>query len=1142
MSLIFLPVSLLIIIILIPNYYNTEIQTYKYFYATINDNSSIVLLTTNEIHFLDFNFISYKLLYSFGSEQFTNENAKNVYIKNYPDDQCYTFMAKLNTNYYLIFPTQNKNEINYTSTEKSIIIPYKCENCNTDINCIFFDANIISNSTTDHFIIEKKQITKDGESTLNTKKFDLISSENYLARRRVQYLTCEIMGTNKNNKNLIVCFYQISTYELVSTSYEINSFNSINDEKLNIYQVVDSLDSLKSILSPNSNNIALIYYVQNYSPFNLYCLLYNSTGNSFTSPKLIINLCDTNYVYYGIVKNTKHKYKKEYLIYCHVTNSKMLQYSLINETSLANKEILFSFSIFNLEDCEELYSCAAFFIDGKYFFKYTCKNSNQEIISKKSEIDMSEFSWSSDDSGKEEEIENDDKVEEKKYIEEYLEEEEKKFIEEEKKNEKEFIEEKNDQNIEEEFITKEFEEEEKIQIKEENKNEYEEEINEEIDDKEIIKSKINITKNDIENSLSEIINTIEIGKKYKIEGEDFSIKIHPINEKLGENSTFVNFSECESILRKKLNLSENYILTTMLIEIESTIENSLTNQVKYAIYDEDKNKLDLSYCENTTIKINYEINDPSVLDKDLIKSFSEKGIDILNSNDNFFHDICIPYDVNDTDVILADRISDIYQNFSLCESDCTYDNINLTTNIISCSCNIKTNISYEEETPTFSEMVKTTFKNTNFAIIKCYHITLNMKNLNSNFGFWIFAIISFLHIPLFIYYFLKEIKSVGKFVADEMKKNNYFIKEQLSKKMINNPIKKKKHILKSTECINSNIISKCKSEKTGKMLNFSSKKKKLFSSSCLNKSSISRYEKNKKTKKNKAKNKSSIHIPKNIINKKKFEEKNCPGYYNLILIDLNSKKIAKFPESKYILNYYNTFAQAKKYDVRDFWRICFICLLHRQSVMHTFFYKSLLEPQSLRICLFIFHYSCDFFLNAFFYLDNKISDRYQYTGDNLYLYSLVNNLIITVCSTLISFVLRVLFKYLINSKQKIESIFREQEQKIRKKKKIEITFKQKKEIMKKVNGVIGCLHRKITVFIILEFFLMIFFTYYISVFCVIYKSTQISWLSDGFMSFIMSNLMELIIALCISVIYTASIKSNLEILYKISIFIYDLGH
>ena len=124
---------------------------------------------------------------------------------------------------------------------------------------------------------------------------------------------------------------------------------------------------------------------------------------------------------------------------------------------------------------------------------------------------------------------------------------------------------------------------------------------------EIITAKINIKKDELIESIPDIINSIEIGKKYEIKGDDYDIKIHPINESLGENTTFVNFLECESILRGKYNLSSDKILTTLQIEIQSKSSNSLTNQVEYAVYDNQKTKLDLSVCGDTKIQLNYEI-------------------------------------------------------------------------------------------------------------------------------------------------------------------------------------------------------------------------------------------------------------------------------------------------------------------------------------------------------------------------------------------------------------------------------------------------------------------------------------------------------------------------------------------------------
>ena len=45
----------------------------------------------------------------------------------------------------------------------------------------------------------------------------------------------------------------------------------------------------------------------------------------------------------------------------------------------------------------------------------------------------------------------------------------------------------------------------------------------------IIKGKINITKEKVENSLEDIMSLLAIGKKYEINGEDYDIKITPIN-------------------------------------------------------------------------------------------------------------------------------------------------------------------------------------------------------------------------------------------------------------------------------------------------------------------------------------------------------------------------------------------------------------------------------------------------------------------------------------------------------------------------------------------------------------------------------------------------------------------------------------
>ena len=58
----------------------------------------------------------------------------------------------------------------------------------------------------------------------------------------------------------------------------------------------------------------------------------------------------------------------------------------------------------------------------------------------------------------------------------------------------------------------------------------------------------------------------DIGKIYEIFGSDYTIKISPINTQLYENiSTYINFSNCENILRSENHLSSSSILTVYQI-------------------------------------------------------------------------------------------------------------------------------------------------------------------------------------------------------------------------------------------------------------------------------------------------------------------------------------------------------------------------------------------------------------------------------------------------------------------------------------------------------------------------------------------------------------------------------------------------
>ena len=270
----------------------------------------------------------------------------------------------------------------------------------------------------------------------------------------------------------------------------------------------------------------------------------------------------------------------------------------------------------------------------------------------------------------------------------------------------------------------------------------------------IIQKKINKTKEEIIININETIKDIEIGLIYEIYGNDYNIKISPINTTNYKNiSTYVDLLSCEDSLRTSYKISKNEILTIFQIEIYNNNSNSLINQVEYVIFDDKKVLLDLSLCSSDTIKIYYSISNSSSLNISSISHFGDIDVDIFNIKDKFFNDICYPYSEGDSDLILEDRIKDIYQNYSLCENNCEYEKINLNNMTISCDCSIKTKIETKIEDPTFRVIVYNVFKFSTFKVIKCYILVFSLNKRN-NIGFWIFFIMSLFHVPIFIIYII----------------------------------------------------------------------------------------------------------------------------------------------------------------------------------------------------------------------------------------------------------------------------------------------------------------------------------------------------------------------------------------------------
>ena len=126
------------------------------------------------------------------------------------------------------------------------------------------------------------------------------------------------------------------------------------------------------------------------------------------------------------------------------------------------------------------------------------------------------------------------------------------------------------------------------------------------------------------------------------------------------------------------------------------------------------------------------------MDIEKIKYFQEKGIDILNIEDDFFNDICFPYsdENSNSDMILNDRKKELYQNYSLCEEGCEYVFFNIEKMSVNCSRKIKQDIEPIVKKGSFKSYIASPFFNSNFGVIKCYMLFFSFNRKLKNVGFW----------------------------------------------------------------------------------------------------------------------------------------------------------------------------------------------------------------------------------------------------------------------------------------------------------------------------------------------------------------------------------------------------------------------
>ena len=197
-----------------------------------------------------------------------------------------------------------------------------------------------------------------------------------------------------------------------------------------------------------------------------------------------------------------------------------------------------------------------------------------------------------------------------------------------------------------------------------------------------------------------------------------------------------------------------------------------------------------------------------------------------------------------------------------------------------------------------------------------------------------------------------------------------------------------------------------------------------------------------------------------------------------------SSNVTNFVEGE--MNSFN-YENAIKYDKRTYFQYYISLLKEKQLIFFAFCPYKDYNLRTMKILLFIHSFSLYLTVSSFFFTDATMERISEEKGR----YNLLGELPKIVYSFLIINLINLILKNLALSEKNILTI--------KKSKNIEESYKKSKNILKRIKI-------KFTIFFIFSFCLLLFYWYFISCFCTIYRNTQIILIINTIISFLISML------------------------------------
>ena len=592
------------------------------------------------------------------------------------------------------------------------------------------------------------------------------------------------------------------------------------------------------------------------------------------------------------------------------------------------------------------------------------------------------------------------------------------------------------------------------------------------------------------------------------------------------NLTVIDLEDCEQKLKEQYHIDpkENLII----LSFEKLTNSPSEKSVKYEVYNPiTLEKLELSYCEDTEISIYIPLN-LSEKTSNLYKNLMEQGYDPFNINDKFYREICTPYtSENGTDVLLDDREEYIYNsivNETLCPDNCEYSAYLPDEKYLKCECSVNnsgidtldiTHISGKNIYKSFLS----TMKYSNYKVMICYNLVFNLKIFMQNYGSLGTLLLFVVYIIFLIYYAFKGISSlrvnISKLMFETPKETNEELKvitEEKFKRKTNDKQKRKTNNIHKNKKKDSYPPKRRSTKKLTKatMLVKETEENEFIP----NANDIKLKKGKRRSFKLKSKADKNKIVSPQVLNLKTSGE------------ELNDNKIKEADEKEKQQKQLDNFElnnleyeEASELDKRSFCKTYLSVLMREHLILFTFFSCNDYNIFYIKIERFFISVCTDMSMKGLFFINESMHRKYAENEDFTFIQKLPQLLFTLIVSHAIE-VLLCFFSMTDTAFYEIKSL------------------PKTKENQEKIVNIIKCVKNKLIGFYIFTILLFLFYWYFISAFCAVYQNTQIIFLRDSAISFLISCIDPFIIyaftCLLRMISLSALCKKKLGCVYKLS--------